>query len=73
MAEEKKESGGSHMSDVYFIVGVLVVLTAIWWARGGLHSAEQLNGLFLQPPQPIGTGESYGPTVEEVANQYYPQ
>lgn len=66
MADDKKESGGV-MEDVAFVVGGLIILVVIWFLLGGPGRAD-LKGLFLAPPAPLGTGESYGPQFGEPAS-----
>ncbi len=58
MAEEDK--GGSPFEIVWIVFGALGLLIALWWMQGGPERAD-LRGIFLAPPPPIGTGESYGP------------
>ena len=60
MADEKK--GGGPVEDLFFIVGVIVVLVVLWFATGGPKRAD-LRGIFLHPPAPLDTGGAYGPTV----------
>lgn len=52
------------MNDVYFFVGILAVLVLLWYFSGG-PSRSDLRGIFLSPPQPLGTGEAYGPQPGE--------
>lgn len=59
--EEKKESV---FSDAFFVIALLVILVWVWYMSGGPGRAE-LGGLFLAPPPPIGSGESYGPQIGE--------
>ncbi len=49
------------MADVWWLLGGLAVLVALWFYTGGPGKAD-LRGLFVAPPQPLGSGESYGPT-----------
>lgn len=55
-----KEEGHDPMQEVWFIVGLLVVLLVLWYAQGGPSRAD-LRGIFLQPLPPLGSGQSYGP------------
>ena len=48
------------MSDLMFVVVGLVILIILWYANGGPQKAD-LRGIFLNPPAPIGNGQSYGP------------
>ncbi len=50
MAEEHK--GGGPVEDLFFIVGVIVVLVILWFATGGPKRAD-LRGIFLHPPAPL--------------------
>lgn len=62
MAEEKK--GGSAADDALWFFGILAALIALWYFSGGPGRAD-LRGLFLAPPDPLGSGEAYGPTFGE--------
>lgn len=64
MAEEKE--GGSDFQNVWFIAGIIFVLALLWYYNGGPQRAS-LRGIFLQPPPPVGTGESYGPEIGQPA------
>lgn len=61
MAEEEKK--GSPLEGVLFVVGVLIVLLLLLWAKGGLTNGKDLKGLFLKPPPPVGSGQVYGPQL----------
>jgi hypothetical protein len=63
MAEEKKHDP---MQDVYFVGGILLILIAVWFFSGGPERAD-LRGIFLAPPEPLGTGDAYGPEIGEPA------
>lgn len=56
-----KEEKHDAMNDVYLFLGFMAMLVALWYFAGGPGKAD-LKGLFLSPPAPLGTGESYGPT-----------
>ena len=60
MADEHK--GPGPVEDLFFIIGVIVVLVAVWFATGGPSRAD-IRGIFLHPPPPVDTGGSYGPTI----------
>jgi len=57
MADEKPHDP---MSDVWFVVLLLVGLVILWYASGGPSRAD-LRGILLSPPPPVGTGEAYQP------------
>ena len=65
MADEG--GGGGPVEDLFFILGVIVVLVVLWFATGGNKKAD-LRGIFLHPPQPVGTGGAYGPTLQRFAS-----
>jgi hypothetical protein len=45
---------GNPWEMVWFIGGILLVLFAIWWVRGGPRLAQQNGeGLFLSPTTPL--------------------
>ena len=60
MADEP--SGPGPLGDLFFIVGVIVVLIVLWFATGGPKRAD-LKGIFLHPPAPIDQGGAYGPQL----------
>ncbi len=60
------------MSDLIFVVAGLAMLVVLWYANGGPQKAD-LRGIFLQPPAPVGTGEAYGPTFDNLAATTSPQ
>jgi hypothetical protein len=60
MADEPK--GPGPIGDLFFIVGLILVLVLIWFASGGASRAS-VSGIFIHPPPPVGTGGSYGPTI----------
>jgi len=67
MAEEPKKNGSPY-EIVWFVFGGLALLIALWWVQGGPEKAD-LRGIFLAPPPPLGTGESYGPQIGTTTNQ----
>lgn len=72
MADEKAGKDDAHktaMGDVFFVLGLLGVLIALWFFSGGPERAS-LKGLFLAPPAPLGSGESYGPQFGEPNPNY---
>ncbi len=66
MADEKPK--GNPVGDLFFILAIIVVLIVLWFATGGPERAN-LKGIFLSPPPPLGTGESYGPGSETPENK----
>jgi len=58
MADETPK--GNPVEDALWFIGILAVLVVLWYVAGGPGKAD-LGGLFLAPPAPLGTGESYGP------------
>lgn len=67
MADEKHESGGNPMETLMFVILGLVILGALWVANGGPDRAREKNdGIFLNPPPPLGDGTSYGPGQKPV-------
>lgn len=51
------------MVTVYILGGLLALLIFAWFYTGGPERAD-LKGIFLAPPPPVGSGESYGPGEE---------
>ncbi len=62
MADEKKDAGAGVMGDVWWFVGFLAILIGAWLYTGGVGRAD-LKGIFLAPPQPLGSGNAYGPQI----------
>lgn len=58
MADEKEK--GDPMQMLWLVLGVMVILIALWFASGAYKNAD-LKGIFLAPPAPIGPGGAYGP------------
>lgn len=67
MAEAPHE--GSPFQLLFTVLGFMAVLIALWFLSGGYKKAD-LNGIFLYPPAPFGSGTGYGPQVGE-PNQNY--
>ncbi len=61
MADEAPKGSGP-VGDLLFIVGLILVLVLIWFAEGG-PAKSNLQGIFIHPPEPVGTGGAYGPTI----------
>ncbi len=49
MAEPAEEGGGGAPATVTFIVGLLIVLFLLWWARHGVQQVPMKQGVFLVP------------------------
>lgn len=47
------------MKDLRFVIFAVLGLAAAWFLMGGPERAKT-DGIFLSPPPPFGTGESYG-------------
>lgn len=62
MADEKKDDNGSAMGEVWLLLGFFAALVALWFYVGGPGRTD-LRGLFLSPPQPLGSGSAYGPQL----------
>lgn len=61
MADE--HGGGTNGNDMLlFVFGGFALLVALWFFTGGPSRAD-LRGIFLYPPNPLGTGEAHGPTI----------
>lgn len=58
MADEPTK--GNPTEDALFFFGALAILITLWYFAGGPGKAD-LRGLFLAPPEPLGSGEAYGP------------
>ena len=62
MAEEKHDSLEEAKKFGYFVIGLVGALLLLWYVSGGPERSD-LRGIFLKALPPIGTGESYGPTI----------
>lgn len=58
MADEPK--GPSVTEEAFMFFGALIILVILWYFAGGPGKTD-LRGLFLSPPQPLGSGDAYGP------------
>lgn len=54
---------GSPTDDALWFLAMLAILVGLWYFAGGPGKAD-LKGLFLSAPEPLGTGEAYGPGTE---------
>jgi hypothetical protein len=61
MADEAPKGSGP-VGDLVFIASIIGILIVLWFANGA-HSGADLRGIFLHPPQPVGPGGAYGPTL----------
>jgi hypothetical protein len=62
MADDHKDEGGGIPETVIFLVGLLAVLGALWWIRGG-PTLDTGEGIFVAPLPPVGSGETFGPEI----------
>lgn len=69
MAEEKKEHDA--IKDFWMVLIAFAALVALWFYMGGANFAD-LRGIFLSPPQPVGSGEAYGPQYDTSTNELPP-
>lgn len=67
---DKPEEGVTGFQAFLILVAIMAGLGALWWYSGGPSRAD-LRGIFLQPPPPVGTGESYGPDPLKEPQQPY--
>ncbi len=56
------DKGPDAMKDVWWILKIMGVLFVLWVLTGGPARLSQ-NKLFLKPPAPLDTGETYGGTT----------
>ncbi len=65
MADDHKapSGGGSALEEFGVLIGIFLLLFALWVMRGRPNSAEIRKGLFIAPPVPIGNGAVFGPTL----------
>jgi hypothetical protein len=59
MADEPK---ADPMNDVYVFLGFMAILVAVWYFAGA-PGKDDLKGLFISPPAPLGNGQAYGPAL----------
>ena len=65
MADEPTK--GNPTEDALWFFGILAILIVLWYFAGGPGKSD-LRGLFLAPPQPLGSGDAYGPQFGEVSS-----
>ncbi len=61
MADEPTK--GNPTEDALWFFGILAILVVLWYFAGGPGKAD-MRGLFLAPPQPLGSGDAYGPQFD---------
>jgi len=47
------------ISDLKWLIFILVILWFAWFLTGGPKHTERLKGPFLKPPAPMDTGDIY--------------
>ena len=52
---------------IWLFLAVMTVMWFVWFFTGGPERANTNTGVFLKPPAPLDTGESYG-RPEELFN-----
>jgi len=52
------------------ILGFMAILVFLWIISGAYKKAD-LNGVFIAPPPPVGTGGGYGPQIGTTSQYYY--
>lgn len=67
MAHEEADPLAEAKSFLFFFLGILATLLVLWYMTGD-RSPSDLRGIFLKPPPPVGTGDSYGPTIPNPAS-----
>jgi hypothetical protein len=69
-----EKPAGSPWETVWFIGTLIFAIALVWYFNNGA-SRSSLNGIFIHPPAPVGSGESYGPTLGNTPtlqeNYYY--
>jgi hypothetical protein len=64
------EPGPTPTQDAFWFFGILAILIVLWYFAGGPGMTD-LRGLFLSPPEPLGSGEAYGPQYGESTTTQY--
>ena len=59
-----KPAGPSVTEEALMFFGAMIILAALWYFAGGPGKTD-LRGIFLSPPEPLGTGDAYGPQFGE--------
>lgn len=47
-------------SDLKWLAAIVVIIWVVWAFTGGPSRYEATQGIFLKPPAPLSTGETYG-------------
>ncbi len=48
------------LSDLKWLIAVIILIWVVWAFTGGPSRYEATHGVFLKPPAPLSTGETYG-------------
>lgn len=48
------------ITDLWWFLGILGLIWLVWFATGGPEHYEATHGVFLKPPSPLSSGETYG-------------
>ena len=48
------------MEDLKWILFILIGLWLVWFLTGGPSREEAKQGIFIKPPAPLDSGETYG-------------
>jgi hypothetical protein len=52
------------MKLIFGFIFIVVVLWFLWVLSGGPAKFDPNSGKYIAPPAPLGTGETYGPTLQ---------
>lgn len=52
------------MAAVRWILGFLIVIYALWYFTGAYDRSEDKDKPFIKQPDPLDSGEAYGPETE---------
>ena len=62
MAEEHEDPFKDVKSFAWYVFAIFGAVIFFWYLAG-MPGKEDLTGIFIKPLPPLGTGESYGPTL----------